>query len=144
MKFKVGDRVAVYGAGWITRGEGGERKFCERVESPWKATATAIDRDVLIVHRDGDEPSTRLAVYPQQCRRLVRKGPPPIWLANAAIAQLERQGGSGQVFVYLREPKEPRVDTSIRFFKFVPRRKPLDGPDKTRELLRNAVKEHES
>lgn len=87
--FEVGERVRVWGAGWQTRGFGDELKFSETVQSPWSAKVIKIDCGNLIVRRDGDNPGDLLSVYPQQCRRLVKKPRRRVWVSFKRVPGMD-------------------------------------------------------
>ncbi len=109
MKFKVGDRIRVYGAGWFMPGGGLKGYFDEKGQSPWTATVKGFDRDMLIVHRKLDAFS--LAVYPQQCRKLksTRKR---IWFHRNVLDGDLREDGSVKSRDFAFYTKNPGYNSS--------------------------------
>lgn len=66
-KFKVGDRVNVYGPGWNVL----TNKWDESLESPWSATVISLQPQGQL------ELTNDLYVYEKQCRKLVKKSSQP-------------------------------------------------------------------
>lgn len=104
MKFKIGDRVRVYGPGWKV--SGAVHGFCEVQESPWPGTVKAVDGKLTEVLRDYD--GAMLAVYPQQCRKLVKKKRRRIWADEEFL-----KTGSGYVWT------KPPTQHDQHIFEFV-------------------------
>ena len=97
MKFKVGDRVAVYGYvsryGRSYRGARGE--------------VVGFDtNNFLLVTFDQDSiEKSSYSAHPKQCRRLVKKKPRRrVWLGPATVAELDRDTVSSQNRVYSERP----------------------------------------
>lgn len=87
-KFKVGDRVAVYGnirnsSGYYVRGAYASVH-----------AITAAD-EIEIIPDDNSYPERRFTVHPKQCRRLVKKERRRVWVS---LGSLYRSGDSMPVF----------------------------------------------